>query len=381
MITYNHQKTALLLFIGTFLFACSTYISSYTIPQLLLGKGLTVVEVDHIEVIEMLGYVIAGLILASIINKIHFNKATIICLVILIICTFNIMILEGYEVLKINFIIMSSAYYAYFIITIIRILEALNDNRYYAIITFVMVWSLGHFIADILKDLFNSYLDSLILCILFYSTIIVTCLYKVTIHRVLSTTPKFSFLISNIALQILTGFIITYITVDILWFYEGFASVKKLALSDIDTVLHYMLTSIFFTTIPVMLILKKVNKYLVNLLLIVILMASFILISIYGTNFVANISFICLISICLSSLCICNILILCDKFELHDLRFAIIIYFTMCAIGMVAGAISSNSVYNSIDQEDNFLFSTTAVVGTFILYYLWYFIRRKLYRC
>lgn len=380
MIKNNHQKTALLLFIGMILFACTTYIFSYTIPQLLLGKGLTLLERDHIEVLEMLGYVIAGLVLTSIINKIHFNKTVIICLVILIICTFNIVALESYEALKINFIIMSAAYYSYLIITIIKILETLNDHRYYAMVIFVMLWVSGHFIARILEGLFNSALNSLVLCVLFYFTIIMTCLYKdTTINKTISATPKFSFLISNIELQVLTGFIVTYITVDILWFYEDFALARKLALSNIETVLHYMLTSVFLATIPVILILKKVNKYLANLFFIIVLLASFILVSKYGTNFTANICFLSLIGVCLSSICICNILILCDKFESHDLRSAITIYFTMCAIGMIAGSLSSNPVYHSVN-EDNFLFSATVVVGTFILYYFWYFIRRKLYR-
>ena len=380
MIKSNHQKTALLLFISTVLFACTTYIFSYTIPKLLLGKGLGIVAVDHIEVLEMLGYVIAGLVLTSIINKISFNKAMIICLVILIICTFNIIVWENYEALKINFVIMAAAYYAYLIMTIIKIFETLNDHRYYAMIIFVILWVSGYFIAHVLEGLFNSALDSLVLCVLFYFTMIMTCLYKDTVtNKAISAIPKFSFLVSNIELQILTGFIVTYITVAILWFYEEFAVAKNLALSNISITLHYMLTSIFLAIIPVILILKRVNKYLANLFFIIVLLANFILISKFGTNLIANICCLSLISICLSSICICNILILCDKFESHDLRSAITIYFTMCAIGMIAGALSSTPGYHSVD-DDSFLFSATIVVSTFILYYCWYFIRRKLYK-
>lgn len=379
MIKNNHQKTAFLLFIGVFLFSCNTYICSYTMPQFLLETGLTAVEENRIQVIEMLGYIIAGLILTPIISKINYNKATIVCQVILTICMTNIITLEGYDVLKFNFIIMSSAYYAYLILTIIKILEVLSDHRYFAVVIFSMSWIAGHFVAHLLESQISSALDSLMLCILFYVTIIVTCLFKENNHKVLSSVPKFSFLISNIELQVLTGFMITYITFDILWYYEEFALLKHLALSNSGTVLHYMLISIFLTIIPAVLVLRKINKYLANLVLIITLLVSFILIGKYGNNLTANILFLSIISISLSSISICNILILCDKFESEDLRSAITIYFTMSAIGMFAGALSSNSAEDSVDKQ-NLFFSTFAVVGTFAIYYLWYFIKRKLYR-
>ncbi len=373
----NPQRTSWLLFISVFLFACSTYICSYTVPQFLLEIGLTSVESDHIESIELLGYIIAGLILVPIINRIHRNKTMIMCLSLMIICTLNIMILEGYEVLKINFIIMSAAYYAYLITLIIKILEVMHNSRYLAMFLFSICWILGHFVAHYMKDLLPTSEDSLLICILLYVITVVTCLPKEVKLKFTPSAPSFSFLISNIELQVLTGFMVSYVTFEILWYYEDFAIQQGLTLSKMEVIIHYMLMSIFFAAAPAVLILKRMNKYLVNLIAIIVLLITFYLLGFYVRSFVSATSFLCIISVSLSLICICNILILSDKFESQDFRTAITIYCTMCAIGMFAGALSTDSASK---EDHDFLFSTFAVVGTFVIYYLWYFVKRKLYK-
>ncbi|MFU7502091.1 MAG: hypothetical protein ACE1S7_01155 [Candidatus Tisiphia sp.] len=64
-------------------------------PSFLLSKGLSGEELNHIESIEMLGYIIAGLFLTPLINKISDNKTTSISLVILIIGILNIIMNAG----------------------------------------------------------------------------------------------------------------------------------------------------------------------------------------------------------------------------------------------------------------------------------------------
>ncbi|KJV97049.1 putative membrane protein [Rickettsia amblyommatis str. Darkwater] len=166
---------------------------------------------------------------------------------------------------------------------------------------------------------------------------------------------------------------------DILWYYEAFALKKELALINLRLILKYIFLAICFSIIPICYILSKVNKYLANLSLTIILLVCFILLPLHGTNKNLNILYIILIGSCLGSIYICNILILIDKFRDYELRTALFSYFSMCSIGIYAGALSSHVPYGTINGSD-FLFSVFAVVGSFVAYHFWYFIKYTLYR-
>ncbi|BFD46394.1 MAG: hypothetical protein DMENIID0002_10400 [Rickettsia endosymbiont of Sergentomyia squamirostris] len=327
----------------------------------------------------MLGYIIAGLFLTPLINKISDNKTTIISLVILIIGILNIIMMQDYTLLRINSIVMASAYYTYITITIIKIIESTNNYKYFSLIIFSLLWIAGYFAVNSLTDFFVSAINGLLLCILLYSFIIITCLQRESVNKNTTLVSRFSFLIENIELQILTGFMVSYITFDILWYYEEFALEKHLPVSKIESITHSTLISIFFLISPVILLLKIINKYLANLILIIILLVSFILLPNYGVTLIGNIYLLSTIGVCLCAIFICNILILSNKFETQDFRTALVIYLTMCAIGAYSGALSSYISYG-LSDEQGFLFSTFTVVGTFVLYYSWYFFKRKLYR-
>lgn len=375
----NHLKTVFLLFLSVFLFACITYINAIIMPSFLLSKGLSGEELNNIESIEMLGYIIAGLFLTPLINKISDNKTTIISLVILIIGILNIIMMQDYTLLRINFIVMASTYYTYIAITIIKIIESTNNYKYFSLIIFSLLWIAGYFAVNSLTDFFVSAINGLLLCILLYSFIIITCLQRESVNKNTTLVSRFSFLIENIELQILTGFMVSYITFDILWYYEEFALEKHLPVSKIESITYSTLISIFFLISPVILLLKIINKYLANLILIIILLVCFILLPNYGVTLIGNIYLLSTIGVCLCAIFICNILILSNKFETQDFRTALVIYLTMCAIGAYSGALSSYISYG-LSDEQGFLFSTFSVVGTFVLYYSWYFFKRKLYR-
>ncbi|MDR0773866.1 MAG: hypothetical protein LBE72_00805, partial [Rickettsia sp.] len=246
----NHLKTVLLLFLSVFLFACITYINALIMPSFLLSKGLSGEQLDHIESIEMLGYIIAGLFLTPLINKISDNKTTIISLILLIIGILNLIMIKDYTILKINFIVMASAYYTYITTTIIKIVELTNNYKYFALIIFSLLWIAGQFTVDLLTVFLESAINGLLLCTLLYSFIIITCLQRENINKNTTLVSRFSFLIENIELQILTGFMVSYITFDILWYYEEFALEKHFPVSKIDTITHYTLISIFFLISP-----------------------------------------------------------------------------------------------------------------------------------
>jgi hypothetical protein len=375
-----HFTPVFLLFFNVFLFASITYISSFMLPELLLSKGISKEQLDNIESVEMLGYIISGLLLTPLINKIDNNKITVISLIISIVGLLNLIMLNDYLMVKLNFILISAAYYSYITVTIIKIIESSANHKYFSLIIFSLVWIAGYFFFYYLPDFFESSMNGLLSCILLYSLMIFTCLNKEEISKITKSVSRFSFLIENIELQVLTGFMVSYITFEILWYYNAFALLKNLPVLDINLIIHNMLICILFLITPIILIFKTTNKYLANLILIIILLTSFILLPIYGKNLIGNITLLCITGVCLCSIFICNILILSDKFETQDFRTAFTIYTTMSAIGMYSGALSSHISYGPDKNAKDFLLSAFVVVGTFAIYYLWYFFRRKLYR-
>ncbi len=374
----NHSKRVYWLFLGVFLFACTTYINARTVPDILINKGLTREAIAKFKLTEMLGYIIAGLFFTSLINKIPYHKIAISSLIMLIVGTLSILMINDYIIFKITFTITAVAYYSYATISIIKILE--DIEKYTALIMFFLLWAIGYFISYLLLKIFQATPEHfLLLCVLFYIIIIVSCWHQNNFINNQNFISNFSFLMENIELQILTGFIVTYITFAILWYYEGFAQLRHFPVASIWTTIHYVLSTIFFFIIPIIFTLKIINKYLINLMLIIILLSSFILLPIYGVNFTWNIFLLCIIGLNLCSIFICNILILADKFAGEDYRTALMIYFTMCSLGIYSGALSSYIYYDPTNPQ-NFLFATFAATGTFILYYSWCFFRQKLYK-
>lgn len=374
----NRLKRVYWLFFGAFLFACTTVIHARSVSDMLINRGGTRAIVAKFELNEMLGYIIAGLIFTFLINKIAYRQIAIISLILMILGTFTIIMINDYILLQITFLIIGIAYYTYATILIIKILE--DIEKYRALIILSLLCASACFVVCFFLEMFLKIPErALLFGILLYILIIIPCRQQDNFIKNHNFISNFSFLMENIELQILTGFVVTYVTFAVLWYYEGFARLKHFPLANIWTTTHYALLTIFCFMTPMVLIFKIINKYLINLILTIILLGSFILLPTYGSNITWNILLLCIIGLTLGAIFICNILILSDKFVGEDYRTALMIYFTMSALGMYSGALSSY-VYYAPPNPKNFLFATFAATTIFILYYSWCFCKRKLYK-
>jgi len=375
----NQPKTVLYSLLGVFFFSCVTYINTHITPPFLLSKGIFSNGADSLELVEMLGYILAGFTLTQLVNIVTNKKIILFSIFILIICTSSLKFIYDYNIFRLNFSIMGIATYSYLTITVLEIIEFSGNKKSLSLAAVFLFWIAGHFTVDYIVE-FLPILMGHFLCITFYIlSFIITLLHKEAIIKNKLSTSKFSWLVSNIELQLLTGFMISYVTLVILWYYEAYALKEQLALSAPWLVQHSMLKGIFFLTLPLAWLITKLNKYLANLILIITLLVSFFLLPIYGNDININLYLLYVIGTCLYTIFICNILILADKFETKDFKTASLIYFTICAIGMYAGALSSYISFDIISDQ-GFLFSVYSVIGTFILYYLWYFFRHRLYQ-
>ncbi|MFY9589675.1 MFS transporter [Rickettsia endosymbiont of Halotydeus destructor] len=346
----------------------------------MLSKGFNGEQIEHLSQIRLAGLIITAFSLTQLINKLSNKKIILISLFILIISIINLIIFNDYNIIKLNLIVMSGATFAYLATIIMRIIESTANKKYLFLALIIFLWTGGHIIVAFLSPLLKPTNHLMVIGALFYFINILTeTLHTNEPSHNLESSSKFSLLIKNIELQLLTGFIMAYVIFETLWYYEAFALKYQLALINSEVILNYIFIAMFFSIIPMSYILNKVNKYFANLLLILTILFCFILLPFYGIQQTWNACLIMIIGICLGAIFICNLLILLDKFKAYDLRTAIFSYFSMCSIGMYAGALSSSSAYGSND-DNNFLFSIFAVVGTFVAYYFWYFIKYRLYR-
>ncbi|HJD56386.1 MAG TPA: MFS transporter [Rickettsia endosymbiont of Pyrocoelia pectoralis] len=377
----NDYRTIFYSLLGIFIFSCINSVNIYNLKlYLLINKGLSGEEINHISQTKFLGSIISSFALTQVINKFSNKQIILTSLILLIICTINLILLNNYNLLRLNFILINSGIFAYFTATILHIIESAKNKKYLFLASVMLLWACGHLTVSLLSPFIEPTNTIIIICALLYSINILTEFlhYNPTTHT-LKINSKFSSLIRNIELQLLTGFVVSYVTLDILWYYEAFALREKLALINLELILTYIFIAIIISIIPISYILNKVNKYFANLLLTLILLTCFILLSFHGTSKTFNIIYISIIGSCLVSIFICNILILIDKFREYELRTALFSYFSMCTIGIYAGALSSYIPFGIVNNND-FLFSIFSVVGSFVVYHLWYFIRYRLYK-
>ncbi|WP_341790595.1 MFS transporter [Rickettsia endosymbiont of Polydrusus tereticollis] len=373
-------KTIFFSLLGIFFFSCINSTYFYILKPFLLIKGLNGEQLEHLAQTRLLGFIIAAFSLTQLINKLSNKKIIITSSFIVIINIINLIIFNNYTIIEISLVVMNGAAFAYFTAVIMHIIESANDKKYLFLSLIIFFWAGGHIAVSFLKPLLKPNPYTMVICALLYCINILTELLHTnkTPHN-LESNSKFSLLIKNIELQLLTGFIVAYVAFDTLWYYEAFALKQELALISSNIIFAYIFKAIFFSIIPMSYILNKANKYFANLLLILILLGCFILLPLYGMNQSWNILLIILVGICLCSIFICNLLILLDKFKAYDLRTAIFSYFSMYAVGVYAGALSSSTPYGLVEGND-FLFSIFAVVGTFVVYYFCYFIKHRLYK-
>lgn len=376
----NEQKTIFFSLFGIFIFSCINATNFYNSKIfLLINKGLSGEQIDQINQTKLLGSIIACFALTQLINKLSNKTIILVSLALLILCTINLILLNNYNLIKINFIIINAGIFTYFTLIVLHIIETSGEQKYFSLACMMLLWTGGNITVNLISQFIKPTNNTIIVCALLYCINILTEFLhsNPTIHT-LKLDSKFSSLIKNVELQILTGFVVSYVALDILWYYEAFALKKELALIDLKLILKYIFISIFFSIIPVCYILDKVNKYLANFVLTLILLICFILLSLHGSNKNLNILYIILIGSCLGSIFICNILILIDKFRGYEFRTALFSYFSMCSIGIYSGALSSSVPYGTVNGSD-FLFSVSAVVGSFVAYHFWYLISYRLY--
>ncbi len=367
----------ILLFIGVFLFAFVMQNNCHMLPKLLMNKGLSAPEIEDMELLELLSYIIVGFVLIHLVNIVT-NKTIMICGLICYIGSIVCVITpQDLSLLNPYLMIMAGGSFCYVSLILIKIVEYTEHNKNYGLAMFFLLWPIGHLCADHVTSFFEPITTAkfVINASLCFIITIITFFDDELIFN--SPSIRFSILANNIEIQAVTGFIVSYITTSLFYYYDAFAVISGLAIVDMELAKDYMIIGILIFIMPLMWLLSNINKYLFNLLLLASLLISFILLTLYGADILSNILALMAIGASLCSIFVCNLSILSDKFEGNELKVAILMYFTMTSIGSYCGAFAARIGGDITNKQ--FIISICLVIGCFLIYYIWRFVRLRLY--
>ena len=376
-------KPLLSLFASFFLLNLISQINSSIVPSFLMEKGLRISELEDIELLEILSTIVAGLLLIQTVNLIRGKKILLVSLISFFISILGITVVTDHSLMAAFLIIMSASVFSYNVLSLITACNYSPAYKKFILGAFFILWVVGISAAENINDFLKQHNPNYVLIIN-----ILTCGILVIINSILVdidpiqsmfADSKFSDLIKNIELQLVTILVISYITIDIFWYYDILALIENLPISDVDLVQKYVLYSISLFIIPLLSILDMVNRYLLNILFITVFYISILILLNIDTTTTTNIITFGLFGICIYATFICNILILHDKFDGKELRTSLILYFTMCSVGEYVGALSSYRA-NNITAERHFLISLYLIIAALLLYHIWHFIKFKSYK-
>lgn len=380
-----HIKMLLSHFGSIFIFALAYQINFFTIPIFLIKLGVSNTELYYLDIFEILSYIISGFVLIQIINVISIKKISLVSLVIFLIALLNLIVVQDYNSMSLHLMIISGSTFLYLAISLIKSIDYIGiNNKYLSVTMFFLFWGSGCLIGDSLLYFFKEYnpLDLIGFGgILIASISVVTIFskeYKVTNNKEISLI-KIPILIESIEIQIMSGFMITYIIISIYWNYENYANVKGFSILNIATAIDYMLGGLLMFTIPVLYLFNKYNKYILNLIFNITLLVSFLLLPVLSKHLITSILILAIIGAILYAVFMSNILILADKFEGSTLNLALSIYFTFCALGAYTGVICTDGIVDSFSTL-GLLISIGSVTLIFLVYYTFQIIKRRLYQ-
>ncbi|WPY00745.1 hypothetical protein Trichorick_00631 [Candidatus Trichorickettsia mobilis] len=285
------------------------------------------------------------------------------------------------NLLSVALMTMAGSTFYYFIINIIYITEYFKRRFSYGITLLFLSFAIGILCGKQLIIFLDTHDFSFLILfnVISLSLVLLSIQFYNKNHHIIEESEiKFSYLIANTNLQTMASFIVFYILASISWHYSTYDIEQDPIILDLWILRKYELLTMLIFAIPIQYLLSKFSKYLLNLVFLIILMISFTSLLSSYTEAIIHLLLLGIISICMYGFLVSNLLILSDKFEGSQLHTAIILYFTIGAMGYYTGTAIGNRTFEIIGSS-GLIASICIILTAYTLYYLLQFIRLKLY--
>jgi hypothetical protein len=275
---------------------------------------------------------------------------------------------------------------------IYKINDIIGDNTLKYLFGFIFITICCELIGDIMIPIFltHSIFKILILnCFVTCSAIFISfiqpnndgsiMLKKSSAQAIFTNVPSITNLALNIELEILCGFSLAYSLSTLYWQYEIQAVFNNFFISNYIDVKQYVLIGLIAALLPIYSIVKKFNKFRLNAILLFFILTGFSTLPLLSNIEFFNILILEIIAISIFTSFICNIMILMDKFESMNLRFAIILFILTSSVGAILGIICTTKIIDRFETL-GFFISIYCTLGSLFIYYVLQVLKRKLYR-
>ena len=349
--------------------------------------GISATEYKNIESYKFFGWMAGAVGLLLSIKSFSFKKIILFCLAIYWFSVFNIIFID----IPYWITLLCIPFYSGTIISISVLLLSygLNTSKKNNIRSF-FAYSLGVVVAYLLSEIFeyikfdNSQTVWMLLIslniLLFGVFLMILTSSKSYLKKIDFEEYRFFPVLRHSELEILVAFSVFYCLMVMQYGYNIFASGDSLVTFDPVMKKYFRLAALVVAIIGTYLYISKVtNKHKLNIACILTLMLLFVSINSWGKNVLFTIIGRTGLIIAIYLLIMNDILALSEKFRGINLFNALALYAMGASFGCYCGYKTINVMEES-SGANGFLIAISFVLFSLFIYYLYVFIKNKLYR-
>ena len=363
-------------------------INAKILEEFFAQDNLAFIDFDNIELLKIVGYIIASTIVVLFTLTLSFYKTMLIAFPLNFLCCFTIVLLGIDSVIMMpSIIIYGATSLIMFLLFIGKMFELRREKGLkliililteiliaYIIIVYLNLFSIDYDLHGI--EVFYTFKASIIPVIIFWGIISTFKVYK-TKHN--HEEYNFNIVVKNMELEFLIAFVAFFVLMSIRNSYEVFSFSRNMYFISSELIGFIYFSAIVLVIILLKFSLNKYNIYKVNIISLICLILLFLLLPVVGKYALPLVISLILIGAAIGLLFIGNIFILTEKFTGINFTSAFAIYALASSMGYYCGYITINVSEKTLGPN-GFLISICFVLTNLLIYHLYLFRKLKLYR-
>lgn len=386
MLKINLKSAISTYFICNFLFWLVSNVNYNLVSYYFEKTDLSLNELSMMNYYRMIGVGVSAFFLVLLYSLVDVKKLLIFSLTLYLISQINLILSNSIEMVRLYYLLLSTASGLLIFLLLGLTLMSNETNEEMSLTMFFGAVVLAFVVSDVLLDyvLFknpspnlNSIMSMNIIPIFIIISIIVFN-NSIDITRI-PAPSNFVNILRYMELESLQGFVLFFIIMIVVEGNDVYEVTNSLVYLTVNDTRYYMAIAMLTALYPIAKLMVKYKNHTLNLINITIATILFGTLPIW-TNYI-QFGFVCWVVIALIAyqILVNNILLIFEKFDHQDRFSALIIYFIMCTLGLYSGYFTILAMEETLGQNA-FTYSITIVLATIFLYYLYRFIKDKLYR-
>lgn len=369
-------------------FYCCILINAKILSEFFANEHLSFTDFDNIEFLKMIGYVIASSIIVLFTSFLSFYRVVLMAMPLNFLACVSIILFDLDDlIMRLSLVLYGATFLMMFLLYIDKIFE-LRSGKKLNLVVFLPAEMLVSYILIVYFDLFSidegfddidviyTFKYSLIPLVSFLGIVSYFKRYR---RKRNSENYNFNIVVRNMELESLMAFVVFFVLMSIRNGYEVFSLTHKMHIISSDVISFICFSAIALPVILFKFLFANTNIHKTNITSLVCVILLFLLLPLVGYSPYLLIVNLILIGSAIGLFFIGNIFILTRKFEGINFTGALSIYTLAGSMGYYCGYITSDTSEETLGPN-GFLISICFVLTSLLIYYLYLFIKLKLYR-